>query len=873
MPEPDRSGDAPPPVAAEPAAPPVPAAPAPVPVPAEAAPADLVRTPSRRERFAWYAGTTLLSCILVFFGLRLDVADLSAPFYYDLDSLLILPMVKATAERGFGGHWVNERMGAPGVLELYDFPVIDHLHFLAVWALSKVVTNVVVLYNLYFLLTFPLTVLTTMVACRHLGLTLPAAAVGGVLYSFLPFHYQRWENHYFLAAYWMIPLALLPAFDLTRGRLPLFRRDPDGTQRLHLKSWAAVRLVVLALATASAGAYYAFFTCALVAFAGLYAAAGVRSLRPLLSAGAVVGLIVAFGLVNHLPTYLYQAKCGKHPITTRFPEEADYYGLKVAHLILPTEDHNLRVLNEVKWLYNSSMRPSETENRSASLGAIGALGLVGLVALAVLPVPRPWPYGPLVGMTLFTVLLATIGGFGAVFNLLVTPQIRGYNRISVFTAFLCLLAVLWALDRLFATHPKGLPLRVAAGFGVAALAAFTLGVVLLDTGMRAVLLVLCAVLWLGPPVAYLVTKRRNPAAVERATRRFEARVLPPWFPYLAWAVVATAGFFDQTPFAWFRQGIVSTIDEQAHRFRADAQFFEGIERMMATGANGAPPRVFCLPYCPYPEAAAVHRMPPYEHARGYLHTSGVAWSFGATKGREADTWQQEVAGLPTDEFLRRIVFRGFDGLLVDQRGYAPSKEGNRAAVIVATVHHLYASLAGKPGLQLPELIHPDHEQFFLDLRPYRDLLRQRLTNPPFDYETYARKERELPSLLWLAGFFRTVDENGEQQAVKRATYRATAWVVNPTDRTRTFTVRAVFGTENPGAFHLRLTGLIDDAFAVDRESELWDAKQFGIPRTYEIEVPPGRHRIDLRCTPPPGFVPGDVRKLCYYLLGARIDEP
>src|SRR5262245_55972041 len=88
------------------------AAPAcPAPVSADAAPADLVPPPSRRERLAWYAGAMLLSCILISAGLRLDSADLKAPFYYDLDSLLMLPLVKATVERGFGGHWRNEQMG------------------------------------------------------------------------------------------------------------------------------------------------------------------------------------------------------------------------------------------------------------------------------------------------------------------------------------------------------------------------------------------------------------------------------------------------------------------------------------------------------------------------------------------------------------------------------------------------------------------------------------------------------------------------------------------------------------------------------------------------------------------------------------------
>jgi hypothetical protein len=50
-------------------------------------------------------------------------------------------------------------------------------------------------------------------------------------------------------------------------------------------------------------------------------------------------------------------------------------------------------------------------------------------------------------LTLAALLLGTVGGFGVVFNLLVSSDIRAYNRISVFIAFFSLLAVATAVDR------------------------------------------------------------------------------------------------------------------------------------------------------------------------------------------------------------------------------------------------------------------------------------------------------------------------------------------------------------------------------------------------------------------------------------------
>lgn len=88
------------------------AAPEPTAAPPEpVAPADLAPLPKLWERFAWYAGSMLLASVLVSAGLRLDSQDLRAPFYYDLDALLYLPLVKTTVEHGT--HWRNERTSTP----------------------------------------------------------------------------------------------------------------------------------------------------------------------------------------------------------------------------------------------------------------------------------------------------------------------------------------------------------------------------------------------------------------------------------------------------------------------------------------------------------------------------------------------------------------------------------------------------------------------------------------------------------------------------------------------------------------------------------------------------------------------------------------
>ena len=242
------------------------------------------------SELAWHLAAVLATTLLLVVGLRLDQAHFDAPFTYDYDALLILPFVKEVVEGG--SHWHTPRLGAPGEQELYDFPVIDHLHLAVVWALGRVFTSPVVVFNAFYLLTYPLTAATTVAVARRFGLSGPAAVTAGVLYAFQPYHYLRGQTHYFLAAYYVVPLAVMLMLDLCLGRLPFFPAAPAGGRRFSLRDRDTVVAGLVALATSAAGAYYAFFTCALVMAAGLYGAVKSRSAAALASA-ALAALEVA----------------------------------------------------------------------------------------------------------------------------------------------------------------------------------------------------------------------------------------------------------------------------------------------------------------------------------------------------------------------------------------------------------------------------------------------------------------------------------------------------------------------------------------------------------------------------------------------------
>ena len=111
------------------------------------------------------------------------------------------------------------------------------------------------------------------------------------------------------------------------------------------------------------------------------------------------------------------------------------------------------------WLYNDVEAgfPLENENMRARLGMAATVGFLGLLGAMVLPMARRRSEDDLIpavsAMTLVTVLVATIGGFASVFSVLISPEIRGYNRISPFINFFALAGLAVWVDRFTTSRP------------------------------------------------------------------------------------------------------------------------------------------------------------------------------------------------------------------------------------------------------------------------------------------------------------------------------------------------------------------------------------------------------------------------------------
>ncbi|HET6884337.1 MAG TPA: hypothetical protein VFI31_29565 [Pirellulales bacterium] len=612
---------------------------------------------------AVYASAALASCLVLALLIQLWRLDLSVPFVYRDDALMVDVWVKTVCDEGW--FLTNPRLGAPGDCQLHDFPMADNLHFLGLKLLSLLDGRWPIVINAFYLLCFPLITLSALFTLRQLGIGGASSLVASLLYTFLPYHWLRGEGHLFLAAYYVVPLSILVAIWIYLGRIGTQRRPdqprlrasddeeasgtrhqrsgedvltPDACHLTPFDSDAALappgggRLwlcLAISLLQTSAGIYYAFFASFLFVVAAAAACCRTRSLRPATQTSVLLAVTIAGVLVNTAPSLIHWARQGgNREIARRAVYETEIYGLKLAPLLLPVEFHAAAPLAKLRARYDRSSI-NFNENASGTLGAIGGAAFLGLLGWSLFANRNTRPRSLLdafATLNLALVLLGTVGGFGALFSLLISPQIRGYNRVSVFIAFLALAA------------------------------------------------------------AALVGQ-----ALERKCTSLRSRLAL----YAVLGLLLMAGIVDQSPTAlrpgpmW--EGVIRS------QFEADADFAAQMESRLPAGAA-----VYQLPYAIYPESPPIQKMEAYEHFRPYLHSKSLRFSHGAVQNRAADRWHRSLKDMPADQIVAAIQEAGFQAIYVDRRGYA---DGGK---------ELETALAARYGCQ--PIISRDDEQFFFVFR-------------------------------------------------------------------------------------------------------------------------------------------------------------
>ena len=392
---------------------------------------------NRIRQSSQYIAAVALCLLMLCFILKLWQADLHVPFYYSRDSLFWAMCTKGIIENGW--YWQNPFVGAPGILQLYEFPGLDNGVMALMWLISLFTHNPFVVMNLFYLLSFPLVTVSSLYVLRHFNLSFVPGVFASLLYAFTPYHFMRNQHYLILNDYYVVPPAVMVLLWLT-------------TELLGNRSRKFIISVIVAIVLGCSGVYYPFFFCFLLLVAGAVGALKFRRLRPLLMAFVLVGITTATVVINLSPSLIYVRQYGHAGGMLRSPGEAETYGLKISQLLLPITDHRIHLLDRIKRFHNANSLVND-ETEKVSLGIIGSIGFLGLLAQLLyrkeIITNARGLFHDLSALNIFSVLLAAIGSFGLLFSLYVSSAIRCYNRISIYIAFFSLMAVAYGLEVIY----------------------------------------------------------------------------------------------------------------------------------------------------------------------------------------------------------------------------------------------------------------------------------------------------------------------------------------------------------------------------------------------------------------------------------------
>lgn len=380
--------------------------------------------------------------VLVLFGIcfvyqvwKMDI--MNTPLCYTQDGITTLVSQKCLIEEG-GWTMTCSRLGAPYGQNTSDFTTATFLPIVLLKIGAVLTDNWVWGLNLSYFIGYFIMAWICYYILKKIRISVAFSMTLAVLYTFLPFHMLRSTEHFALSFYALTPVSIYYV---------LLSMEADFRKWKEIPRHEKAGFIIWMILAGMNGIYYSFFTCFLFCVAILYNLLqknGAQSIKKCLLG---IGNIMIGVMLASLPSFIYIIRNGGNTETVhRLRSEIAIYALRVSQLLLPITQHRIPLFAQIKEVYNNSFVPNE--NDSASLGIVFSVGFI-ILCIYLLKEKRKENdiMGKLAALNICMVVYASVGGLVEIQSI-IFKLIRCSNRISVFIAFVCCVAVGILLERL-----------------------------------------------------------------------------------------------------------------------------------------------------------------------------------------------------------------------------------------------------------------------------------------------------------------------------------------------------------------------------------------------------------------------------------------
>ena len=360
------------------------------------------------------------------------------------NSFMVVKMLAA-------GSWFhNDLIGAPSGTDLQDYPFYWDLgQILAIKGVGLFFSDPARVFNAVYVLGYPAIAFNAFVALRWTGARRGPAVVVAVLFATLPFHFLRGQSHYFIAQYWAIPFSAALVYKLIAGQPLVARRHAGGNVVTRWLSGTTIATLAAGIATGIQLNYFAIFTLILIVLVAVIRFVAVPRRATLVDPIVALAFSGAAFFLMLVPTLLYRLDHGTNALVARRPpQQAEYFGLKLAQLLLPINGHRIaqlrpqgaRVFDDRAGERRGQERGARVAPRDrAAPGDLERRGRGGAFDGRHAAKPRCCGASGLGALLCF--LVGTVGGGSSLFAYLISSQLRGWTRISILLAFFAAIAL------------------------------------------------------------------------------------------------------------------------------------------------------------------------------------------------------------------------------------------------------------------------------------------------------------------------------------------------------------------------------------------------------------------------------------------------
>jgi phosphoglycerol transferase len=393
--------------------------------------------------------------LAVYFFLGLKNVDLNVPFRYEGDAFGCL-----TAAQNFitgNGRYLYTNMGAPGVVSIANWPDSSNIHYFGMWILSLFIKEPGLLINIFYILTYIFISISATISLRLLNITPMTSILGGVLYSLLPYHFYRGENHLFLSVYTIVPFACVLILWIINGEI-CFNKIKPTSDKFYKNIFSVFNYkinisIIIAIFIGMDLSYYIFFSCLGISFAIIWNFLQERNFRKTFSSAVILLTVIISTLVNLIPYIITIFNGIESGIAgTRDSHGVEFFSLKISQLVLPVPNHRIHFFFRIRRYYDDKILNNPNENYMSSLGLLISAGLIisfliGMMRFRNTGKNRPVEAGiqHSAVLNVFMVILGITGGISSLIAFII-PSIRCYNRLSIYIAFYSLYIVVYYLN-------------------------------------------------------------------------------------------------------------------------------------------------------------------------------------------------------------------------------------------------------------------------------------------------------------------------------------------------------------------------------------------------------------------------------------------